>query len=296
MSSPVVLVAVLLYFAAVSGVLGLIMLPHWQAQAGRLVVRAWQRLRPGQELVLPAGLRKLGRPFAALHAGLEADRLPPHLMLLGLLTAVVIAAGPVAGLLLHERIGARLPLASFGTPSAADDRIAPRLAPAMVAEPLPPAWLHEAGQPRGQEHGADRDWSKLQPQFRRRLVALFEIAQERHGYQVVLMEGHRSAERQARLAALGPATTLAGPDRSRHQAGLAADLAFVRDGRLHWSERDPWTLQAYRHIGEIATSLGLQWGGHWTSLRDLAHVEWRDREPASAPGAPPSAAVLASAR
>lgn len=162
------------------------------------------------------------------------------------------------------------------------------------AVPTPTAWVHEAAPPSAFDGDVDRDWARLQPQFRQRLLTLLDIARERHGYEVVLLEGYRSPARQTQLAALGPATTLAGPQRSRHQAGLAADLAFVRDGRLQLSERDPWTLQAYRHLGEIATALGLQWGGDWNSLRDLGHVEWRGPvRPADVPKTTP---MLASAR
>lgn len=283
MSSPVVLAAVLLYFAFVSLVLGLIMLPSWQDRAADLLARV--RRRPPPPPAAP-------RPPNVLQAALDAEPLSPRLGLLALLTAAVVAAGPITTLMLHEPPAetAPAPAATAGiAPAALADAAVPRAVPTptlWMREPLPP--------PAGTSTDIDRDWARLQPQFRHRLLTLLDIARERHGYEVVLLEGYRSPARQAQLAALGPATTLATPERSRHQAGLAADLAFVREGRLLLSERDPWTLQAYRHLGEIATTLGLQWGGEWSSLRDLGHVEWRGpARPAEPPAAVP---VLASAR
>lgn len=284
MSSPVVLAAVLLYFGLVSLVLGLIMLPSWQERAADLIARLRRVPRP-----TPAA----DRPPSALQAALDAETLPPRMAVLALLTAVMVAAGPVGALLLHEPAGTALQAQSaadldgrfstffdFGRPG--------------TAMPAPPAWAPVATPSHERRSAVDHDWARLQPQFRQRLLELFDIARERHGYDLVLLEGYRSPARQAQLAALGPATTLAGPERSRHQTGLAADLAFVRDGRLQLSERDPWTLQAYRHVGEIATTLGLQWGGHWPSLRDFGHVEWRDPAQPAKPEA--GAAMLAAVR
>jgi peptidoglycan L-alanyl-D-glutamate endopeptidase CwlK len=100
----------------------------------------------------------------------------------------------------------------------------------------------------------------------------------RHGYDMVLVEGYRSPQRQAALAAMGPAVTRAGPYESWHQYGLAADCAFLRGGKVVISERDPWAMRGYTAYGEVARSLGLTWGGNWRSIKDYGHVEWR-REP-----------------
>ena len=61
---------------------------------------------------------------------------------------------------------------------------------------------------------------------------------------------------------------------SYHQYGLAADFAFVRDGKLVISERDPWAMGGYAHYGELAETVGLVWGGRW-QMRDFGHVELR---------------------
>lgn len=129
---------------------------------------------------------------------------------------------------------------------------------------------------------ASRDWALLDPPFRQRLLLVFRLMRERHGYELALLEGYRSAERQETLAAQGPHVTRAGADMSYHQSGLAADVAFYREGKLLISERDPWAMQGYRLYGELAEELGLTWGGRW-QMKDFGHVELR--RAAARPGA-----------
>ena len=143
--------------------------------------------------------------------------------------------------------------------------------------PLPPAVFMtaevEAWRPMARH--ASRQWELLDPDFRQRLLLVFKLVRERHGYDMVLVEGYRSPERQAALAALGPSVTRAGPFESYHQHGLAADCAFLRAGKVVISERDPWAMRGYALYGEVARSLGLTWGGDWRSPKDYGHVEWR---------------------
>lgn len=121
---------------------------------------------------------------------------------------------------------------------------------------------------------ASRDWLRLDEEFRQRLLVAFKLMKERHGYEMALIEGYRSPERQAQLAAQGSHVTHAGANMSYHQYGLAADSAFLRDGRIVISERDPWAMRGYELYGEIAEQLGLTWGGRW-KLLDYGHVELR---------------------
>ncbi|MCB1899640.1 MAG: M15 family metallopeptidase [Rhodocyclaceae bacterium] len=142
--------------------------------------------------------------------------------------------------------------------------------------PLPPAVFQTREVERiiPELASASRDWIRLDDAFRQRLLLVFRTLRERHGYEPVLLEGYRSPERQARLAALGPHITRAGALMSYHQYGLAADIAFVADGKIVIDENDPWAARGYRLYGEIAESLGLTWGGRWT-MRDFGHVELR---------------------
>lgn len=143
--------------------------------------------------------------------------------------------------------------------------------------PLPPELFttREVEQARPNIRHASRQWELLDQDFRQRLLVVFKLMREQHGFEMVLLEGFRSAQRQTQLAALGPQVTRAGAGQSYHQYGLAADLAFLRDGRIVISERDAWAARGYALYGEVARSVGLTWGGDWQSIRDLGHVELR---------------------
>jgi peptidoglycan L-alanyl-D-glutamate endopeptidase CwlK len=227
------------------------------ARRGR---QALHRLGHGLRLAAVCVLHLLRRRGAVLAAALAVLTLPP------------LAAG-----LLRER----------SRVDSHDDRLArpvdPQVAALLQGErlvaplPLPPALFAtaEVEQWRPLARHASRQWELLDAEFRQRLLLLFQLMRERHGYDMVLVEGYRSPERQAALAALGPSVTRAGPYESRHQHGLAADCAFLREGRVVISERDPWAMQGYAAYGALAQSLGLTWGGAWRSLKDYGHVEWR---------------------
>lgn len=121
---------------------------------------------------------------------------------------------------------------------------------------------------------ASRNWQQLDTEFTQRLLIVFRLMEERHGYRMALIEGYRSPERQAKLFEQGSHVTKAKANMSYHQHGLAADSAFFRDGKVVISERDPWAMRGYELYGQIAEQLGLTWGGRW-QLRDLGHVELR---------------------
>ncbi|MRV75591.1 M15 family peptidase [Duganella sp. FT92W] len=122
--------------------------------------------------------------------------------------------------------------------------------------------------------GASRDWALLDDGFSQRLLQVFRIMREQHGYDMALLEGYRSPQRQDQLAAAGPHVTSARAYQSYHQFGQAADCAFVRSGKLVISERDPWAMRGYRLYGETAEAVGLKWGGRW-AMMDFGHVELR---------------------
>jgi peptidoglycan LD-endopeptidase CwlK len=141
--------------------------------------------------------------------------------------------------------------------------------------PVPPEWFttREVEQARPLIRGASRQWELLEAEFRQRLLVTFKLMQEKHGVEMVLLEGYRSPERQDQLAGLGTQVTRAGAFESWHQYGLAADCAFIREGRIVISERDPWAARSYALYGEVAASVGLTWGGGWRSIKDYGHVE-----------------------
>ncbi|UTY60808.1 M15 family metallopeptidase [Massilia sp. erpn] len=143
-------------------------------------------------------------------------------------------------------------------------------------QPLPPAMFTtaEVELVRPQLAGASRNWQLLDAEFAQRLLLVFRIMREKHGYEMVLLEGYRSPERQNQLAAAGSHVTNARAFQSYHQYGLASDCAFLREGKLLISEKDPWAMRGYQLYGETAEALGLTWGGRWTMM-DFGHVELR---------------------
>ena len=120
----------------------------------------------------------------------------------------------------------------------------------------------------------NRKWDKMHPRYKQRLLMVFKIMKEQHGYELVLLEGYRSPARQNNLSQ-NKATTLATAYKSFHQFGLAADVAFKRDGKVVISERDPWAWRGYQLYGQVAESVGLVWGGRWTRIHDYGHTEYR---------------------
>jgi peptidoglycan L-alanyl-D-glutamate endopeptidase CwlK len=186
--------------------------------------------------------------------------------------AALVLLAPVL-LAMLGRPDARLPEKVFDDP-AAQQRILLMLAGDQLVPPLPQPALFttpeiQAEQP--QLVAASRDWKQLKPAFVKRLLVVFKLMSEQ-GYEMTILEGYRSRERQAELARMGPHVTRAGPGQSWHQHGLAADCAFIRDGKLVISEKDPWAMRGYQLYGQAAQAAGLVWGGNW-AMRDFGHAE-----------------------
>lgn len=146
----------------------------------------------------------------------------------------------------------------------------------LVPPPLPPEVFttKEVEMVRPDALLASRNWSLLDTEFTQRLLVVFKLMKERYGYEMVLLEGYRSPERQARLYEQGAHVTQVGANMSYHQYGLAADSAFFREGKVVISERDQWAMRGYQLYGEIAAQVGLTWGGNW-KMQDYGHVELR---------------------
>lgn len=162
--------------------------------------------------------------------------------------------------------------------SLADRQIATLLEGEQLTPPLPlppeAFTTREVEMVRPDAAQASRNWQLLDPDFMQRLLVVFRLMKERHGYEMVLIEGYRSPERQASLYEQGGHVTQAAANMSYHQYGLAADSAFFRDGKVVISEHDPWAMRGYQLYGEIAAQVGLTWGGNW-KMQDYGHVELR---------------------
>lgn len=239
---------------------------------------AWQRATSSCQVTARHSRHHLHRA-GAWPVALVRNRPFTTLAAAGLLLAPSLFVLAVRGPTVFEFDGAR---------TAPDTRIAMLLDGEHLVPPapLPPEVFttREVEQFRPGTALADRRWDRLDPEFAQRLLRVFKEMRERHGYEMVLLEGFRSPQRQAELAALGPHVTQAGPNMSYHQYGLAADAAFLRDGRVVISERDPWAQRGYELYGEIAAATGLEWGGRW-QMRDLGHIELPRKGVRGSPGA-----------
>ncbi|MYN15425.1 M15 family peptidase [Rugamonas sp. FT107W] len=256
---------------------------------------AWLALFPAGRDVVAQSMavigRRIGRGLSggyrqgtqqAAHAGrsaggrlLRALRFLQRRYLLVLSVLVLLTVPPMLALVLSGRNM----LGGFDSDDhAVNDQVADLLKGEQLAapEPLPPLVFTtaEVTMVRPMLDGANRNWQLLDPDFAQRLLLVFKIMKENHGYDMAILEGYRSPERQNSLAAAGPSVTNAKAFQSYHQFGLAADCAFLRDGKLLISEKDPWAMRGYRLYGEAAESVGLHWGGRWTMM-DFGHTELR---------------------
>lgn len=137
--------------------------------------------------------------------------------------------------------------------------------------PLPPEAFVDAVVTRPGLHTANRDWGRLNPAFVQQVLRLMDKLATR-GYPMTLLEGYRSPERQDALAGQATLVTKAKGGQSKHQYGLAVDLAPLRNGKIVISAQDPWAMAAYQALGEEARAAGLTWGGVWR-FRDYGHIE-----------------------
>ncbi|WP_133645298.1 M15 family metallopeptidase [Paraburkholderia flava] len=188
-------------------------------------------------------------------------------------TTGILATPPLVAIALR---GKQLLFQYDDTIRVPDEKIAALLNGEQLVPPppLPPEVFatQEVEQVRPALKDASRDWNLLDADFRTRLLLVYKMMREQYGYEMALLEGYRSPERQNRLAQMGGVTNAAA-FQSYHQYGLAADNAFLRDGKLVITEKDPWAMRGYQLYGQCAEQVGLVWGGRW-KLMDLGHVEY----------------------
>lgn len=97
----------------------------------------------------------------------------------------------------------------------------------------------------------------------------------REGINVIITQGLRTVEEQNELYAQGRTkpgriVTNAKGGYSYHNYGLAFDFAIMKDdGSVSWNVDDKW-----KRVGAIGKSLGLEWGGDWTSFKDYPHFQY----------------------
>jgi peptidoglycan L-alanyl-D-glutamate endopeptidase CwlK len=245
-----------------------------------LLAQAWRQFgrHTGQRLQgwNRGGMRRAGALRLALRDRLQRGiRLMRRHILLMLSGAVVLAVPTMLALLLSGRAM----LGGFESDSREINlQVAELLKGEQLAVPAPlppPAFTTaEVALARPMLDSANRNWILLDQQFSQRLLLVFKIMKETHGYDMAILEGYRSPERQNLLASAGASVTNARAFQSYHQFGLAADCAFLRDGKLVISEKDPWAMRGYQLYGATAEAAGLHWGGRW-AMMDFGHTELR---------------------
>ena len=87
-----------------------------------------------------------------------------------------------------------------------------------------------------------------------------------------ITDGFRTYAEQKELYAsgrtkVGKILTNAPPGTSNHEKGLAVDLAFQKDGKLSYEQKN------YDLIVPVAKKLGITWGGDWKDFPDKPHFE-----------------------
>lgn len=288
------LIGVLLYFLLSLAMLALLIFAPVRAKLVGVAQQWWSRSLAAGAAWWRSGLRSASN--AGQTTGLTWIRLrswATHYAGVCTVALLLIAGVPLGAAALRSMF----PVSSYDHTLSrpVDQQVAELLRGERLVPPppLPPELFttREVEQARPMTATASRQWELLDEGFRQRLLMVFKQMKEQHGYEMVLLEGYRSPERQARLAALGPSVTQAGPFESLHQYGMAADCAFMREGRIVVSERDPWAMRGYEKYGEAARSIGLTWGGDWRSLKDYGHVEWRNTSARKGSDNPPPPSI-----
>ncbi len=273
--ATVVFVTVFAYFFLIVAVVSLVIFPALRGRLYGVMVSVFQggvtRIVGGSSLVsegMSSAVRSSSTKY--LHARSFVARNP--MVVIGV--SVVVLAPSALAFIVH-----RPAIFDYSEIRVSEDRqIAVLLTGEQLVPPLPfPPEIFatkEVEMVRPDVMYASRNWALLQPDFVQRLLVVFKLMKERHGYEMVLIEGYRSPERQNDLFAQGGHVTQAAGNLSYHQHGLAADSAFLRNGQVVISERDPWARRGYQLYGEVAEQVGFVWGGRWKML-DLGHVELR---------------------
>lgn len=102
------------------------------------------------------------------------------------------------------------------------------------------------------------------------------------GLDLYINETLRTFRRSDDLYALGRTVkgsivTNAAAGQSIHNYGLAIDVYPMRGGKPIFNfDLDPKLMKAMARVAELAAKHGIEWGGHWTKLRDLPHFQIAD--------------------
>lgn len=264
---------VVVYFVGACALAALLLLPAFRESVVQRLAQWWRQVAGAQQSAQRAATRNARQGYAQAAGSSRwvqrnAIALSIALALLALPPIVVFSLRALHTLEAYDDTTTAQPDSVIATLLQGEQLVPP--------PPLPPEVFTtaEVELVRPKLSTADRRWDALDADFRQRLLLAYRLMREEHGYEMALIEGYRSPERQNLLASLGAHVTNAAAWQSYHQHGLAADSAFLRNGKLVISERDPWAAKGYELYGEVAQRVGLTWGGRWQNA-DLGHVELR---------------------
>jgi peptidoglycan L-alanyl-D-glutamate endopeptidase CwlK len=145
----------------------------------------------------------------------------------------------------------------------------------------------------------------LHPFLKEKALELKQRAQDELGLRIVITECLRTNEEQVALFSQGrkplaevnalravakmppiseeqnrhTVTKAATVADSFHGYGLAFDIAITDSTGRHieWSDLSDWNdddMNDWLQVGELAVSMGLEWGGNWTSFPDIPHYQF----------------------
>ncbi|MCB9448705.1 MAG: M15 family metallopeptidase [Flavobacteriales bacterium] len=109
----------------------------------------------------------------------------------------------------------------------------------------------------------------LHPSVRKKAEKFLAKARKQ-GINLIITSAYRDCKEQDNLYAQGrtkpgKVVTNARCGQSVHNYRMAFDVAPVIDGKVNYNKAD------WEAIGQIGESVGLQWGGRWSSFKDKPH-------------------------
>jgi len=112
----------------------------------------------------------------------------------------------------------------------------------------------------------------LHPNVRAKFIQFIIRAENELNKQLRVTSGLRTIKEQNKLYGQGrtrpgKVVTNAKGGKSYHNFGLAVDIVEIKNGKALWTNPD------WDEISELGKSLGLEWGGDWTSIKDKPHFQ-----------------------
>jgi peptidoglycan L-alanyl-D-glutamate endopeptidase CwlK len=122
-----------------------------------------------------------------------------------------------------------------------------------------------------------RDLKDLHPKVKK-MAEAFIAKCKAQGIDVLVTSTYRDNESQNALyaqgrTAPGKRVTNAAAGHSMHNFQCAFDVVPLRNGKPVWGTAG-MDLKLWKSVGAIGESVGLEWGGSWTSFVDYPHFQY----------------------